>query len=157
MTILTIFDHFDNVDNFFLAIKNLNSNNNCYLTINRDTGQHSHLFDKKCVLLGSNISKEFKLRKETHGSNFCNFQSPSCIASFLTELRLYSWWVNIPVFERLYNIDQIDSFTSTIAKFEVFIAAMHWHRSHSTFCFVHSLNSVKGNHLNQDDQRWQVQ
>ena len=47
-------------------------------------------------------------------------------------------------------IDQITQFTCKSAKFEAFIAAMHWHRSKSTFLLEQFLNSEKSN----QEQMW---
>ena len=41
-------------------------------------------------------------------------------------------------------IDQITQYTFKNAKFEAFIAAMHWHRSKSTFLLEQFLNSERG-------------
>ena len=68
--------------------------------------------------------QRIEFEKANLQQQFCNFRQPSCIASFATRIPLCSRGVSIPAFES-YNIDQINRFTSTIAKFEVFIAAMH--------------------------------
>ena len=85
---------------------------------------------------------------ESYRSSFAISNSP--LALFLS----WEGFISIDfewTFLRLKSIiDQITQLTFKSAKFEAFIAAMHWHRSKSTFLLEQFLNSEKSN----QEQMW---
>ena len=94
----------------------------------------------------------------TQCTNTCGMQSyRSSFAISKSLLALFLSWqgFNFIDFEWTFLhlksiIDQITQYTFKNAKFEAFIAAMHWHRSKSTFLLEQFLNSEKSN----QEQMW---